>query len=165
LDVISSLGARYCARQDAHAFMWFWGLFLALAGAAYGLHRRGARFGTGILLVFAVCTGALGLSIFYGCYRWAPYSMGLGAPSVSAAGVSTFMCLSKGAFATALMWTVIVLSCSAAVGLLACARVRGGTAVIRVLSAIGAVLLLLVAIAGGFLSFFNLSWCLSQRLF
>jgi hypothetical protein len=145
--------------------MWLWGLFLALAGAACGLHRRGARFGTVILLVFAVCTGALGLSIFYGCYRWAPYSMGLGAPGVSAAGVATFMCLSKGAFATVLMWTVIVLSCSAAVGLLAWARVRGGNALLRISSSIGAVLLLIVAIAAGFLSFFNLSWCLSQRLF
>jgi hypothetical protein len=145
--------------------MWLWGLFLALVGAAYGLHRRGARFGTAIPLVFAVCTGALGLGIFYGCYRWAPFSMGLGAPGVSAAGVTTFMCLSKGAFATAVIWTVIVLSGCAAVGLVAWARVRGGSAVRCVLCSIGAVLLLLVAIAAGFLSFFNLSWCLSQRLF
>ncbi|MGA8097864.1 MAG: hypothetical protein WB810_04290 [Candidatus Cybelea sp.] len=145
--------------------MWLWGLLLALAGAAYGLHARGARFGTAILLAFVVFTGALGLSIFYGCYRWAPYSMGLGAPGVSAAGVTTFMCLSKSAFATALMWTVIVLSCSAAVGLVAWTRLRAGNAVLRVSCFIGAVLLLLVAIAAGFFLFFGISWCLSQRLF
>jgi hypothetical protein len=165
LDVIWSLAARYCMRQDAHAFMWLWGLFLALVATAYGLHRRRTHFGAGVLLFFAFGTGALGLTIFYGCYRWAPYSMGLSAPSVSAAGLTTFMCLSQAAFATALMWTVIVLSCSAAVGLAAWARLRWENAVIRALFSVGAVFLLLVASAAGFLSFFNFSWCSSQRLF
>ena len=165
MQVIWSLGARYCARQDAHAFMWLWGLFLVLAAAAYALHRRGAGFGSAVFLFFALCTAALGFTIFYGCYRWAPYSMGLGTPSISAASLNAFMCLSQGAFSRAVGWTVIVASCSAAVGLITWARLRGRNAAIRASSYIGAVFLLLVAIVVGFLAFFVFSWCTSQRLF
>lgn len=145
--------------------MWLWGLFLVLAGAAYALRGRRTGFGTAVLLFFAFCTGVLGFTIFYGCYRWAPYSMGLGTPSISAARVTTFMCLSQDAFARAVAWTVIVASCSAAVGLIAWVRLRGRNAAIRALSYIGAAFLLLVAIAVGFLAFFVFSWCSSQRLF
>jgi hypothetical protein len=165
VDLIWSLGARYCVRQDAHAFMWLWGLFLALAGAAVALRGRRASFGIPVLLFLAFCTAAVGFGIFYACYRWAPYSMGLSGPSISAADLNAFMCLSRDAVGTAGMWTVIVLACSTAVGLVAWARLRSRNAAIRAGCYIAAVLALLLAIAGGFLWFFGFSWCSSQRLF
>lgn len=165
MDSIWGVAARYCVRQDAHTFMWLWGLFLVLAGAGYALCGRRAGFGTAVLLFFAFCTAALGFTTFYGCYRWAPYSMGLGTPSISAASLNAFMCLSQGAFARAVGWTVMVVSCSTAVGLIAWARLRGRNAAIRASSYLGAAFLLLVAIVVGFFVFFVFSWCSSQRLF
>ncbi len=163
--VIWGLGARYCVRQDAHAFMWLWGLLLTLAGAAFIVRRRGRHFEAAVLLFFAVCTGALGVAIFYGCYASAPYTMGLGAPDVSAASLTAFTCLSNGAFSRAIGWTVIALSCSMAAGLAASGRRRGNSATRRALLYAGAVLLLLVAAAVGFGAFFVFSWCTSSRLF
>jgi hypothetical protein len=160
-----ALGARYCVRQDAHAFMWLWALLLTLAGVALIVRRRGRRFEAAVLLFFAVCTGALGLAIFYGCYASAPYTMGLGAPDVSAATLTTFTCLSNGAFSRAMAWTVIALSCSAAAGLIAWGRRRGKPAAFRAFLYAGAVLLLLVAVAAGFGAFFVFAWCSSSRLF
>jgi hypothetical protein len=145
--------------------MWLWGLFLALAGTAFLARRGGRRFEAAFLLSFAVCTGALGFLIFYGCCASAPYSMGLGAPSVSAASLTTFTCLSHGAFTTAILWTVVALSCSGALGLVAWGRSRGKTAALRACCYIGAALLLLVAAAAGFVWFFDFSWCSSRRLF
>jgi hypothetical protein len=165
VDVIWGLGARYCVRQDAHAFTWLWGLLLALAGAAFIVRRRGGHFEAAVLLFFAVCTGALGFIIFYACYASAPYSMGLGAPRVSAARLTTSTCLSQGAFTLAFIWTVVALSCSAALGLVAWGRLSGKTAALRVCAYTGAALLLLVAGAAGFAAFFDFSWCSSRRLF
>jgi hypothetical protein len=166
VDVIWGLGARYCVRQDAHAFMWLWGLFLALAGAAFIVRRRGRPFGAAVLLFFAVCTGAVGLIIFYGCYSWAPYSMGLGAPpSISAARLNTFMCLAHGASTWAFLWTVVALSCIAALGLVAWGRSHGKTAPLRACAYIAAVLLLFVSANAGFVWSFDFSWCSSNRLF
>jgi hypothetical protein len=165
VDVIWGLGARYCVRQDAHVFTWLWGLFLALAGAAFMVRRRGRHFEAAALVFLAICSGALGLVIFYACYASAPYSMGLGAPSISAARLTALTCLSHGAFALAFVWTVVALSCSAAVGLIAWGRSRGATAALRACPYIGAALLLLVAAAAGFASFFDFSWCSSRRLF
>jgi hypothetical protein len=153
-------------RQNAHAFMWLWGLLLAFAGAAIVVRRRGRRFEAAVLLFFATCTGALGFIIFYACYASAPYSMGLGAPpSVSVARLTTSTCLSHDAFGTARMWTVVALSCSAALGLVAWGRTLGKTAALRACAYVGAALLLVVAAAAGFGWFFGLSWCSSERLF
>ncbi len=152
-------------RQDAHAFTLLWGLFLALAATAFIVRRQGRRFESAVLLFFAVSTGALGSIIFYGCYASAPYSMGLGTPSISAASLSTFTCLSQGALGRAITWTVVALSCSAALGLVARSRSHAGNAWLRAGLYIGAVLLLLVAAAAGFGSFFVFSWCSSSRLF
>lgn len=163
--MIWGVGARYCVRQDAHAFMWLWGLFLALAAAAFLLRRRGRYFEAAVLLFFAICTGALGCIIFYACSASAPYQMGLGTPSISAARLTTITCLSQGAFSKAIVWTVIVLSCSAALGLVAWGRSRGKTAALRACTYIGAALLLLVAAVAGFGAFFGFSWCSSSRLF
>jgi len=165
VNVIWGLGARYCVRQDAHAFMWLWGLLLALGGAAFLVRRTGRRFEAAVLLFFAVCTGALGFTIFYGCYASAPYSMGLGAPGVSAASFTTFTCLGQGAFSRAMAWTIVALSCSAALGLVAWGRSRSRSAAFRASLYAGAALLLLVAGAAGFGAFFVFSWCSSSRLF
>ena len=165
MDTIWSLGARYCVRQDAHAFMWLWGLFLTLAGVALVVRRRGRRFEAAVLLFLAVCTGVVGFLISYACYASAPYSMGLGAPNVSAVSLTTLMCLSQDAFSKAINWTVIALSCSAALGLVAWGRLRGKTATLRACSYVGAALLLLVAGGAGFGAFFVFSWCSSSRLF
>jgi hypothetical protein len=145
--------------------MWLWGLFLALAGAALIVRRRGRNFEAAVLLFFAVCTGVLGFTIFYACYAWAPASMGLGAPNVSALSFTTLMCLSQDAFSKATGWTVAVVSCSGALGLVAWGRSRGKAAALRACSYVGAALLLLVAGADGFGAFFVFSWCLTSRLF
>jgi hypothetical protein len=144
--------------------MWLWALLLTLAGAAW-IARRGRRFEAAVLLFFAVCTGALAFAIFYGCYASAPFSMGLGAPNVSATNLTKFTCLSNGAFSRAIVWTVIVLSCSAAAGLIAWGRRRGKPGVLRVFLYGAAALLVLVAAAAGFGAFFVFAWCSSSRLF
>ncbi len=145
--------------------MWLWGLLLALAGAAFLVGRSGRRFEAAVLLFFAVCTGALGFIVFYVCYASAPYSMGLGAPGVPAARLTTLNCLSQGASALASTWTIVALACSAALGLVALGRARGKSAALRALAYIGAALLLLLAAAAGLASFFNFAWCSSERLF
>jgi hypothetical protein len=152
-------------RQNAHAFMLLWGLFLALGGAAFIVRRRGRRFQAAVLLLFALCTAALGFIIFYGCYASAPYSMGLGAPGLSAANLTTFTCLGQGAFSKATAWTVVALSCSAALGLVAWGRSRGTSVALRAALYIGAALLLVVAGSVAFGSFFVFAWCSSSRLF
>ncbi len=145
--------------------MWLWALLLTLAGAAWIARRRRRRFEAAVLLFFAVCTGALAFAIFYGCYASAPFSMGLGAPNVSATNLTTFTCLSNGAFSRAIGWTVIALSCSAAAGLIGWGRRRGKPVALRAILYAGAVLLFLVAAATGFGAFFVFSWCTSSRLF
>jgi hypothetical protein len=145
--------------------MWLWGLFLALAGAAFIVRRRGRRFETAALLFFAVCTAAVGLVVFYACAATAPSSMGLGGPpGFSAARLTTVTCLGNRASVTAGTWTVIALSCSAALGLVSWGRSRRKTA-LRAGAYVGAALLLLVAAAAGFGWFFGFSWCSSMRLF
>ncbi|HEY5426970.1 MAG TPA: hypothetical protein VIJ77_10495, partial [Candidatus Tumulicola sp.] len=165
VDVISGLGSRYCVRQDAHAFTWLWCLLLALAGGALAVRRRGRYFEAAALLFFALCTGALGFVVFYACYASAPYSMGLGAPSALAARLTTFTCLSRGASTLTFIWTVVALSCSAALGLIATGHSGSKVAAIRVSFYIGAALFLLLAAAAGFVAFFGFSWCSSSRLF
>ena len=164
VDVIWRLGAQYCARQDAHAFAWLWGLFLSLAGAGFVVRRRGRRLEAAALLLLAVCTAALGFGIFYGCYASAPSSMGLGAPNISAASLTALTCLSQGAPTSASLWAIAAVSCSAALGLVAWGRSRNTSAAVRACSYIGAALLLLVAAAAGFVLFFDFSWCSSLRL-
>ena len=165
MDLIWGLGARYCARQNAHAYMVLWGLFLALLGAAFIVRRRGRHFEAAVLLFLGLCTGALEFIIFYGCSASAPYAMGLGAPSLSAISLTTLTCLGQGAFSKASAWTVITLSCSAALGLVAWGRSRSKTAALRASLYVGAALLLLFAGAVGFGAFFVFSWCSSSRLF
>jgi hypothetical protein len=145
--------------------MWLWGLLLAFAAAAFLVRRLGRRLEAAVLLCFAVCTGALGAIVFYTCYASAPYSMGLGAPDVPAARLTMFTCLSQGAFTLAFIWTVVALSCSAALGLIAWGRSRPKTAALRTISYIGAAFLLFIAANAGFVSFFDFSWCASSRLF
>jgi hypothetical protein len=165
VDVIWGLGARYCVRQDAHAFAWLWGLLLALAGAAFIVRRRGRRFEAALLLLLAVCTGVLGVAIFYACAAAAPSSMGLGASGATAAHLTTFTCVSRGAASLTLTWTVVTLSVSAALGLVAWGRSRGRSAGLRACAYIGTALLLLIVAAAGFAAFFDFSWCSSLRLF
>jgi hypothetical protein len=163
--MIWSLGARYCARQHAHAFIWLWFLLLAFAGAALILRRRGRPFEAAVLLLLAVCTGALGSIVFYACSATAPFSMGLGAPNISATRLTALTCLGQSASTSAFLWTVVALCCSSALGSVAWGRLRGKTAAIRTLSYIGAALLLVIAGALGFAWFFGFSWCSSSRLF
>ena len=145
--------------------MWLWALLLTLAGVALIVRRRGRNFEAAVLVFFAVCTGALGVAIFYGCYASAPYTMGLGAPNVSATSLTMLTCLGHGAFSRAIGWTVIALSCCAAAGLAGWGRRSGNAVALRACLYAGAVLLLLVAAAAGFGAFFVFSWCTSSRLF
>lgn len=145
--------------------MLLWGLFLVLGGAAFIVRPRGRRFEAAVLLLFALCTAALGCIVFYGCYASAPYSMGLGAPGLSAASLTSFTCLGQGAFSKATGWTVIALSCSAALGSIAWGRSHSESVALRAALYVGAALLLVFAGAVGFGSFFVFSWCSSSRLF
>jgi hypothetical protein len=163
--MVWSLGARYCARQHAHAFIWLWCLLLTLAGAALIVRRRGGHIESTVLLLLAACTGTLGGIVFYGCSATAPFSMGLGAPNISAARLTALTCLGQAASSSAFLWTVVTLCCSAALGSVAWGRLRAKTAGIRAISYIGAALLVLLAAAGGFAWFFGFSWCSSSRLF
>ena len=166
MDLMWSLGARYCARQNAHAYFLYWGLFLTLAGTAIALYRRRlAGLGPVVLLFFALCTGALGVSVFYGCYRWAPYSMGLGAPDFSGARLTMFTCLNQDTFSTASSWTILVVACCAILGIIAWARSRATNIALRLAAFTGALICLLVAAATAFFLFFAFSWCSSSRLF
>ena len=165
MDVLGPLSARYCARQDAHAFMWLWCLALVLGAIACSIGKGSARLARGALLFFAAATGLVGASIFYGCYRWAPFSLGMGAPGLSARQLDTFMCLSQDAFGNSLGWTIVAVSCSAAAALIVWARSSAGSAGKRVSCSIGAALLMVVAVVVGLLMFVSFSWCLSRRLF
>jgi hypothetical protein len=163
VDEIWSLGARYCVRQDAHAFMWLWGLLLTLAGAAVVVARRGRRLQAGVLAFFAGCTGALGLTILFACRASALPSMGFVPEGMNTANVATFACIDRDAFTTAVLWTAVALSCNGALGL---AVVGGGTsATARAVLFAGTALLLAVAGAAAFAAFFDFSWCSSSRLF
>jgi hypothetical protein len=164
VDLIWSLGARYCVRQEAHAFMWLWALLLTLAGGGVALRARRANFGSAFLLFLALCTGAIGFGIFYGCYRYAPFSMGLYEPYLSTANSELFRCLGKDALGTAVNWILIVVLCSAVVGFAALARRSRSVATIVLCYAIAG-LVLLAVMAAGFLLFFGFSWCMSNRLF
>ena len=152
-------------RQHAHAFIWLWCLFLALAGAAPIVRRRGKPFEAAVFLLLAVCTATLGIAIFSTCSASAPYSLGLAAPDLSAARLTALTCLGQSASTSAVLWTMVALSCGTALGSIAWGRVPGRTAAVRALSYIGAALLLLIAAAAGFAWFFAFSWCSSRRLF
>ncbi|HEU5480667.1 MAG TPA: hypothetical protein VFU90_12565 [Candidatus Tumulicola sp.] len=165
MDVLWGLGARYCVRQDAHVFMWLWGLLLTLAATGFVVRRRGRPFEAAVLLFLTLCTGALGLVIFSACYSTAPYQMGLGALNISARTLSALTCLSLGAFTLAFLWTVVALSLGGALGLVAWGRSDGTSAALRASLYIGAACLLVVAAGAGFIGSFNFSWCASQRLF
>jgi hypothetical protein len=138
---------------------------LALAAAALIVRRRGRSFAAAVLLLLAVCTAPLGAAIFYACSASAPYSLGLGAPDISAARLTALTCLGQSASTSAVLWTVVALSCSAALGSIAWGRVLGRTAAVRALCYIAAALLLLLAATVGFAWFFDNSWCSLRRLF
>jgi hypothetical protein len=165
VDEIWALGARYCVRQDAHAFLLLWALFLVLAGISVELHLRGKRFLSAFLLLLAVCTGALGLGTFYACYSSAPYSMGLGAYGSSARHLTAWMCISGDAFGAALTWVIITVSSSAAVRFMHGAVTSGASAAIRASWYAAALISTVAAIAAGGIFLFGLSWCMSERLF
>ncbi len=145
--------------------MWLWCVLLALAGAASIVRRRARPFEAAVLLLLAVCTATLGVAIFYACSATAPSSLGLGAPDISAARLTTLTCLGQSASTSAVVWTVVVLLCGAALGSIAWGRTPGKSAAVRALCYIGVALLLLLAAAAGFAWFFGFSWCSSSRLF
>ena len=152
-------------RQDAHAFMLLWGVFLALAGVAFVVSRRGRQFEALVLVLFAIGTVALGCIIFYGCSASAPYSMGLGATGAAAANFTTLTCLAQDAFGRAIAWAFVVVACSGALGAVAWGRRRFASMALRIGCYIGATLLLLVAAAVALGAFFVFAWCTSSRLF
>jgi hypothetical protein len=160
-----ALGARYCARQNAHAFLWLWALFLVFTGSTIGSYRSGFRFRTAVLALLALGTGALGVAIFYACYGWAPYSMGFSGPGTSAASLNAFMCATTTAAGTVAGWTTIGVACTAAIGIVTTARSHAAGAVLRGAAYFVAGLLLLIAFAASFLVYFDYSWCSSRRLF
>ena len=138
----------------------------AFGARGRGLDRTPARkaFEAAVLLLLAVCTARSASLIFYACSATAPSSLGLGAPDISAARLTTLTCLGHRALTSAVIWTVVVLLCGAALGSIAWGRTPGKTAAFALpLYRRGAVLLL--AAAAGFAWFFGFSWCSSSRLF
>jgi hypothetical protein len=165
MDLIGGVSARYCARQDAHAFMWLWALLLTCCAIALGLQGRRQRFVRGLLWIFAAGTVAIGVAISYGCYRWAPYSMGLGTPEISAPALDTLRCLSQNTVPNAITWASIAFACTAAAGLVTWAISRKPAIVVRIACYLGAIVLLLTTAVSIFFLFFSFAWCSSQRLF
>ena len=163
MDALWASAARYCVRQNAHAFIWLWGLFLILGASALGLRRSTPRF-SGVLVFFAICTLGLGIVIFSACSAYAPLSMGLGT-SRSATYVTTVMCLGKDAFQTALLWTIVVLSCSAAIGSMLWARLTQTSRRTRIFAIILGVLLIVIAAAAVVLHIFAFSMCATRWVF
>ena len=161
--MIWSVAAQYCVRQNAHAFLWLWGLFLILASGALAL-RRSRRRSAAVLLFFAVCTVLLGVVIFAACSAYAPLSMGL-PPSRSAIDETMLMCLGKDAFETAILWTIVVAACSASLGSVTWGRFRSKSAASRAVAYVGAALLLLVAATFVLLWMFGFSLCSTQWVF
>ena len=86
-------------------------------------------------------------------------------PAFRLSRLTTFTCLSHRALNFASMWTIVAVSCSAALGLVAWGRSGGKTAALRACLYIGAALLLLIAATAAFGWLFGLSWCSSSRLF
>ena len=160
---IGDLSARYCARQDAHAFLVLWGLLLLLAGSAVAAQRFKARFFSRAILLFAFLTVALSASIFYGCSMTAASEQGLG--SDLPAGTYTFLrCLGWDALSTVLGWTILVVSCIVALGLVV-VGIRHRRKAVRIVAPIGAALLSIVTLLMGLGLLFGFSWCTSERLF
>ena len=166
------LSAQYCARQNAAAFLELWGLLLVLCGAAVatlfvarrlGSERQfGARFCAGSLFFFALLTGILAASMFYGCSATAASEQGLG--SDLAAGTFTILrCLGTDVLSTVQGWVLLVGSSIAAIALVIWGLFRRRAAV-RVPAFIGAALLVVLAFAFGFFLLFGFSWCASERL-
>lgn len=156
------VSAQYCARQGATAYLILWAFLLVLIGAAM-LIRSNARVMKSALLVFALLTSVLGVSMFYGCSIAAPSEQGLG--TTMAAGVyTTLRCLGYEVFGTATGWIVTATECIAAIALFSLARVRWKKAG-RVFGYIGSGVLLILTVATGFLAYFGFAWCTSARLF
>ena len=166
------MSAQYCARQDATAFIELWGLILVLCGAAavtmfaarrfVGGTQFAARFCTGALFFFAILTGLLAASIFYGCSATAASEQGLGS-NLSARTYTTLRCLSTDVLSTVQGWVLLVGLSIAAIVLIVLGILRRRAAV-RVPAFTGAALLAILAFACGFFLLFVFSFCESQRL-
>ena len=163
MDVIWSLGARYCVRQNAHAFILLWGLFVVFAGAALTLRRR-KRGLAAVLGFLAICTVAVGVVIFAACSAYAPVSMGLPV-SITATSETILRCLGKDAFDTAILWMIAAVSCFGAVGSILHARLHSTKSAGRVFANTGGVVLLLLAGASVFLRIFSFTFCSTRWVF
>ena len=155
------LSARYCARQDATAFIELWALLLVLIAAAVVTRKR-SRVYSGTLVVFAALTAAYGSSIFYGCSMTAANEQGLGS-DLAASTFNILRCLGNDALGTATGWALLVVLCLAAIALLVLGVVRW-KALTRVLAFAGSAVLLILTFALAFFLVFGFSWCTSQRL-
>ena len=156
------LSAQYCARQNATAFLELWALLLVLSGAAVTARQFGLRFCAGALFFFALLTGIIAASTFYGCSATAANEQGL--PSDLAASMYTFLrCLGTDVFEMVQGWVLFVGSTNAAIALVVLG-IRRRRAAVRVPAFAGAALLVILALAFGFFLLFGFSWCESQRL-
>jgi hypothetical protein len=166
------LSAQYCARQNATAFLELWGLLLVLCGAAaatlFAARRLGsdrqfaARFCAGALLLFALLTGILAASTFYGCTATAASEQGL-TSDLPAGTFTVLRCLGTSVLGMVNGWVLLVVTSIAAIALVVLGIFRQRAAV-RVPAFAGATLLVILAFAFGFFLLFGFSWCESQRL-
>jgi hypothetical protein len=156
------LSAQYCVRQGASAYLELWAFLLLFAAAAIVL-RRTSRILSGTCALFAVLTGIVGGSMFYGCSMTAAAQQGLGT-DLPARTFNVLRCLGWEPFGTATGWVILAVECIATVALFTLAMVRWKKAA-RVLAFIGSALLLALSCASAFFLFFGFSWCTSSRLF
>ena len=166
------LSAQYCARQNTAAFLLLWGLLLVLCGAAVAtlsLARsigRGrlfaVRFCGGALFFFALLTGILAASMFFGCSATAASEQGLGS-DLPGDTYRVLRCLGTEVLSMAQGWVLLVGSSIGAIALVVLGRFRPRAAV-RVPAFGGAALLVIVAFVLAFFSLFGFSLCTSMRL-
>lgn len=177
VDVLHSLAARYCIRQDARGFIALWALIVALASATLGLffaaRRRVAdrrdRFAAfafaGALGCLTVLTAAFGLTIFRWCYESAAASLGMTSASPTGKQIDSLICLSPHAVELIGSWILAIVSLVAALALLLVGVFRLRKPLQKALTFGGAAAALLFAMVNVGFMLFSISWCQSPRLF
>ncbi|HEV3092439.1 MAG TPA: hypothetical protein VGX91_13440 [Candidatus Cybelea sp.] len=177
LDIVRSLAARYCLRQDARGFLELLAFLVVLAAAAVATlrsmrrraadadYRRAASVWAGGLACAFVLSLGVGLTIFRWCAESAGPALGVVLPTSPQSGLDAMICYSMNAVRLIEGWIVVVVAAIAAIGLFAVGVFARRSWVSRAVALAGAVVALLFATASGFLILFSMSWCQSHRLF
>jgi len=156
------VSAQYCARQGATEYLEMWALLLVFAGGAV-LTRKASRGVSGAFVGFAVLTGVLGASMFYGCSMTAASEQGM-TTDLPHATYTILRCLGYDVRYLTNSWALFAVSCAGAIALLIFGTIRWKRAA-RAYAFTGSALLTVAAFVFAFFLLFGFSWCSSSRLF